>query len=309
MNNELKTLSIIIPALNEEEGVGLVIKSIPFRKIKKMGYEVEVLVVDNNSSDNTAIIAKNNGANVITASVRGYGNAYKIGFANAKGEIIVTGDADLTYPFEVIPKLLLKIEREKLDFINTDRLTNLNKTVMPRLQDESWEKKNKYNLEWDGKYRTINRKKNIHKKQIMIEQFMRFVWESGFSVGVNKFDEQHKQFFEITNKIYDMVSENSINREELFAQVLELESYATYHLLSEEEIFYRYKYPQTEKHLEAHNFYRQEIQEYVEKCMSNDVDLTNLAAELADFASSWLLEHIKSVDKQYSDFLIGKNVE
>ena len=133
MNNELKTLSIIIPALNEEEGVGLVIKSIPFRKIKKMGYEVEVLVVDNNSSDNTAIIAKNNGANVITASVRGYGNAYKIGFANAKGEIIVTGDADLTYPFEVIPKLLLKIEREKLDFINTDRLTNLNKTVMPRL--------------------------------------------------------------------------------------------------------------------------------------------------------------------------------
>ena len=138
---------------------------------------------------------------------------------------------------------------------------------------------------------------------------MRFGWESGFSVGVNKFDEQHKQFFEITNKIYDMVSENSINREELFAQVLELESYATYHLLSEEEIFYRYKYPQTEKHLEAHNFYRQEIQEYVEKCMSNDVDLTNLAAELADFASSWLLEHIKSVDKQYSDFLIGKNVE
>ncbi|OGM10687.1 hypothetical protein A2Z22_05265 [Candidatus Woesebacteria bacterium RBG_16_34_12] len=62
--------------------------------------------------------------------LRGYGNAYKAGFANASGDVIATGDADLTYPFDVLPEILLRMERENLDFINTDRLATLDKAVM-----------------------------------------------------------------------------------------------------------------------------------------------------------------------------------
>ncbi|HXT82754.1 MAG TPA: glycosyltransferase family 2 protein, partial [Verrucomicrobiae bacterium] len=61
---------------------------------------------------------------------RGYGNAYKAGFANATGDVIATGDADLTYPFSDLPKIIKKMEREGLEFINTNRLKYVDPRVM-----------------------------------------------------------------------------------------------------------------------------------------------------------------------------------
>lgn len=127
---KMKTLTIVIPALNEEEGIGRVVDEVPVLRLKKMGYEVEILVIDNGSRDKTPHIARGHGATVIIQPIRGYGNAYKAGFANATGDIIATGDADLTYPFSVLPKILKKMEKEDLDFINTNRLKYISTKVM-----------------------------------------------------------------------------------------------------------------------------------------------------------------------------------
>lgn len=129
-NTPVKTLTIVIPALNEEKGIGPVIREIPLGKLEEIGYRTEILVIDNDSTDDTRKIAKDHGATVIVMPIRGYGNAYKAGFANASGDVIATGDADLTYPFDVLPEIVLRMERENLDFINTDRLANLDKAVM-----------------------------------------------------------------------------------------------------------------------------------------------------------------------------------
>jgi glycosyltransferase involved in cell wall biosynthesis len=126
----MKTLSVVIPALNEEKGIGPVLKEIPIKELKGMGYNVEVLVIDNGSHDDTPHIARRHGARVIHQPIRGYGNAYKAGFANAHGDLIATGDADLTYPFTILPAAIRKLEHERLDFINTDRLSTLRKEVM-----------------------------------------------------------------------------------------------------------------------------------------------------------------------------------
>jgi glycosyltransferase involved in cell wall biosynthesis len=67
---------------------------------------------------------------VIVQPVRGYGNAYKAGFANCTGDIIATGDADLTYPFEILPEALGRLDAEGLDFITTDRLGDLDRESM-----------------------------------------------------------------------------------------------------------------------------------------------------------------------------------
>ncbi|GHO85579.1 glycosyltransferase family 2 protein [Dictyobacter formicarum] len=123
-------ISIVIPALNEEKGIGLVLQEIPISALKQMGYGTEILVIDNGSTDRTAQIAREHGAIVIVQPIRGYGNAYLAGFANASGEIIATGDADLTYPFSILPQLIKKMEEENLEFINTDRLTYLDKEAM-----------------------------------------------------------------------------------------------------------------------------------------------------------------------------------
>ena len=126
----MKKITVVIPALNEEQGIGLVLKEIPVSKLMNMGYETEVMVVDNGSKDKTCHIARQHGVTVIIQPIRGYGNAYKAGFANASGDIIATGDADFTYPFEDLPEILEKMEKEDLDFISTNRLKHVNPEVM-----------------------------------------------------------------------------------------------------------------------------------------------------------------------------------
>jgi len=127
-----KKVSVVIPALNEEKAIEAVIKQIPVETLRRMGYEIEIIVVDNGSTDRTADIARKNGVTVIVQPIRGYGNAYKAGFGGATGDIIVTGDADMTYPFDAMPELITKLNNEDIDFLNTDRLSNLNPEAMTR---------------------------------------------------------------------------------------------------------------------------------------------------------------------------------
>jgi len=123
-------VSIVIPALNEEAGIGAVLDQIPVKQLEKAGYSVEKVVVDNGSTDKTAEIAEKHGAMVVYQRKRGYGNAYKAGFFQANGDIIVTGDADMTYPFDKILPILQRLKDEDLDFITTDRLSELDPTAM-----------------------------------------------------------------------------------------------------------------------------------------------------------------------------------
>jgi glycosyltransferase involved in cell wall biosynthesis len=128
----MRTITIVIPALNEARGIGPVIKEIPLNELRALGFETEVLVIDNGSRDDTPSIARNHGALVIIQPIKGYGNAYKAGFANATGEIIATGDADLTYLFTILPKVIRIMEEGNYDFINTNRLKTVNTEVMTR---------------------------------------------------------------------------------------------------------------------------------------------------------------------------------
>src|ERR687895_2308655 len=99
-----RLVSIIIPTLNEQFGIEKTISSIPKARIHDiLGYDVEILVIDGDSTDLTRDVAMKMGARVIVEKQNGYGRAYKTGFAAAKGDIIVTIDADDTYPAEQIP--------------------------------------------------------------------------------------------------------------------------------------------------------------------------------------------------------------
>jgi glycosyltransferase involved in cell wall biosynthesis len=120
-------VSIVIPTMNEEVTIGGVIDSIK----KEMAHEeIEILVVDTNSKDRTREIASSKGARIIDEPRRGYGRAYKTGFERSLGEIIVTLDADGTYPSEDIPRLLDALEKENTDFVSGDRLSTLSSEAM-----------------------------------------------------------------------------------------------------------------------------------------------------------------------------------
>ena len=83
-------VSIVIPALNEEDSLGRVLQEIPFDQLP----ETEVIVVDNGSRDHTASVALSRGARVVFEPRRGYGIATRTGILQANGDIIVTMDAD-----------------------------------------------------------------------------------------------------------------------------------------------------------------------------------------------------------------------
>jgi glycosyltransferase involved in cell wall biosynthesis len=114
-------ISIVIPTLNEAEGIKDTINSIPIAALKGMGFEVEVLVVDGGSRDGTDRIAKELGARVVYEFRRGYGRAYKTGFKEARGDIIITLDGDASYPSECIPQLLNFFVENNLDMLIAQR--------------------------------------------------------------------------------------------------------------------------------------------------------------------------------------------
>jgi len=121
-------VSVIIPTMNEEKSVGLVIEEVRDAFAGKR--ETEILVVDTNSVDRTKEIATSLGAVVIDEPRRGYGRAYRTGFENAKGDFIATLDADMTYPATELPGLVDMLDAEGLDFITTNRFARMEKGAM-----------------------------------------------------------------------------------------------------------------------------------------------------------------------------------
>lgn len=109
-----KTISVVIPCYNEEEGLKLVIPSLP-ESVD------EVVVVDNNSTDATAEVARNLGARVVFEKRKGYGAAYKAGLPAVTGEITVTMDGDGTYPVEQIEECVDYLLDNDLDFVSASR--------------------------------------------------------------------------------------------------------------------------------------------------------------------------------------------
>ena len=97
MSAEAPEISVVIPCLNEEEAVGAVVDQ-AWEGIRRSARRGEVIVVDNASTDRSAEVAAEHGATVVREERPGYGSAYLAGLAVARGEYIVMGDADETYP-------------------------------------------------------------------------------------------------------------------------------------------------------------------------------------------------------------------
>lgn len=113
-------LIVTIPAYNEEESIGKVIKEIP-RKIEGID-KVEIIVISDGSTDNTVKVAKDVGADIILESVpkRGLGPTFKDGLNAAidnGADVIVNIDADNQYNALQIPKLINPILEGKADIV------------------------------------------------------------------------------------------------------------------------------------------------------------------------------------------------
>ncbi|MFN8500736.1 glycosyltransferase family 2 protein [Kouleothrix sp.] len=119
------TISVVIPCFNEEHGLRYVLEHMP-------EYVDEVVVVDNNSTDETARIGVEGGARVIFEGRKGYGSAYQAGLPAASGDIIATVDGDGTYPSHAIAGIVDEMLARGLDFVSASRFPLRNPLAMRR---------------------------------------------------------------------------------------------------------------------------------------------------------------------------------
>ncbi|MET0510961.1 MAG: glycosyltransferase family 2 protein [Thermoleophilaceae bacterium] len=124
-------MSVVIPCLNEAASIERCVTKARHALVGQ-GWEGEVVVADNGSSDGSGDIARDAGAIVVLEPRRGYGSAYLAGFAAARGEYIVMADADLTYDFEDIPRFVEKLD-EGTDLVMGNRMKNIQPGAMPWL--------------------------------------------------------------------------------------------------------------------------------------------------------------------------------
>ena len=106
-------VDVIIPAYNEEQAIGHVINDIPKHLVR------EIVVVNNNSTDQTASAAVANGAVVVNAPLRGYGNACLQGLKYLRGK-------------SVIPDVVVFIDGDYSDFPN-----ELNRLLQPLINNQA----------------------------------------------------------------------------------------------------------------------------------------------------------------------------
>lgn len=117
-------IAVLIPCYNEEGGIHDVIKSFPLKKIHEQGYGLEIIVIDNGSTDNTAKIAKSLGATVLREPKKGKGHAMRRGFyaIPKDAEYIVMLDGDSTYRPEEILNLIKPLASDSYSVVIGSRL-------------------------------------------------------------------------------------------------------------------------------------------------------------------------------------------
>jgi glycosyltransferase involved in cell wall biosynthesis len=103
----MKTVSLVIPARNEEATLPMVLQDVCRVLPQLNGYQTELILVDDHSTDRTAEIARSFGATVVSNPGKpGKGMALRTGFAHASGQILAMMDADYSHRAEELPLLL-----------------------------------------------------------------------------------------------------------------------------------------------------------------------------------------------------------
>ena len=113
----VKRLMILLPVLNEAEGLDIVLRTIPSESLIELGWEPNIVIVDGKSTDDSQQIAIDAGCTVLVQPSRGKGEAVRVGFDYAVKnhfDAVVMFDADLTYdPLDMLP-MLQQLEPESV---------------------------------------------------------------------------------------------------------------------------------------------------------------------------------------------------
>lgn len=135
------------------------------------------------------------------------------------------------------------------------------------------------------------------------EELSMFEWKKEFCIGIEEIDAQHEKLFEIGNNIHNlfMQSKDDDVFDELVAEIDELKNYTVYHFDTEENLFKKYAYPESEAHIKEHRAFI----DYLESIniFEMDENQEKSIADILKFIAKWIFKHISNTDIKYVDFL------
>jgi hemerythrin len=122
-------------------------------------------------------------------------------------------------------------------------------------------------------------------------------WIPEYSVEVKEIDDQHKKFVLLLNDLADAVE---IGCEEIaLSDILaQLVGYAGYHFATEERYFDEFHYENADVHKIEHHKFREQVAEFQKNYVGREKDY---ATKIMEFMKDWIVVHIKTADKAYSE--------
>lgn len=124
------------------------------------------------------------------------------------------------------------------------------------------------------------------------------LWRDEYSIGVEKFDLEHKKLIEIINKLNTAMSVGK-SKDVMQSVLTELIKYTQTHFKNEEEYQKSIGYPDYENHIKIHNYFISKIKEFDMKLKTSPI---GLGVDVAIFLRDWLIKHIMGEDKKYGEY-------
>jgi hemerythrin len=134
----------------------------------------------------------------------------------------------------------------------------------------------------------------MYTKKLLRKSMAQVIWQDSYSIGIDTIDTQHKQLFDIINKIY-VASDNDSELEAIMPLFDELQDYTRYHFDEEEQYFTTLTQSEIDHHKSEHIFFINEL----EKIKQQSLRIGTISLGLIYFLNDWLVNHIQAEDPKY----------
>ncbi|WP_130470962.1 bacteriohemerythrin [Candidatus Magnetaquicoccus inordinatus] len=138
----------------------------------------------------------------------------------------------------------------------------------------------------------------IVKNEFLYKQFQ---WKQEYSVKIASLDDDHKQLLSITLDLFKSLQKVQ-NKNELAKMLDDLAAYTIYHFEREEGMMKKHAYPALEPHLREHAMMKEKLAEFQTALQNDSIEA---AKKLLRFLQEWLVKHINTTDKAYTEFLLS----
>jgi len=129
-------------------------------------------------------------------------------------------------------------------------------------------------------------------------------WTKELSVGVQLFDNDHKELISLANRLHDSITVGS-QQAVLLPVLNELLKYTIFHFGHEEGMMLMHNYPAYEQHKIEHDALVKKVQDYHDQVSAGK---TSISLSLIGFLKDWLVNHIMVSDMEYRTFFAGKGI-